>query len=309
MEQSLTQCLICPACLPQELSLRLEVHESAGGEVDRGGLHCRECGRVYPVAEGIAVLLPGGAESPTEEDRYCRPQLASAYLWSHFADLWDDPDVSAAYLGWADLFDGAAGPALDAGCAVGRLTLELAAAGDFALGIDRSLPFIRLARALARRGTLEFDLTEEGLLGEKHCIRLPERLRGVCAEFLVADALALPFPKSFFARTASLNLLDKVADPRRHLAELDRVCTRDSGVLLISDPYSWSRECAAPERWLGGTSEGPWAGRGRDNLRGILTRDCTPPWRVGGEGTMPWVIRNHARHFELIRSHYLLAER
>lgn len=308
MDQSLSQCLICPACLPQETGLRLSTQESQGQEILQGALHCPACRRVYPVQEGIAVLLAGAGEVPGE-DHYTRPQVLSAYLWSHFADLWDDPDAGDAYLRWAALLQGASGAALDVGCAVGRMTLELAASGGFALGIDRSWPFIRLARTLAREGHLEFALTEEGQLSNSRTIRLPERLHDVPAEFLVADALALPFPKSFFRRTASLNLVDKLPEPRRHLDELDRVAATDTATLLVSDPYSWSQNITSPDRWLGGTAEGHWAGRGSDNLRRILTRDCTPAWQVTQEETVPWIIRNHVRHFELIRSHTLLVER
>lgn len=308
MEQSLAQSLICPACLPREISLRLEVHEGQGEEVEQGALACGACRRAYPIRQGIALLLPDG-DGDSGEDPYTSPRALSAYLWSHFADLWDDPDAGDAYRRWADPLRAAPGLALDAGCAVGRLTLELAATGAPALGIDRSLPFIRLARRLARTGALEFGLTVEGLLEEPRHIRLPERLRNLNTEFLVADAQALPFPKNFLARVASLNLLDKLPAPRRHLSELDRVAALTGSTLLVSDPYSWSTSCAPPEQWLGGTDRGPYAGRGCDNLRRILARECLPPWQVVAEDTVPWVIRNHARHFELIRSHYLLAER
>lgn len=308
MEQSFSECLICPACLPQETGLQLSTQETQGPDILQGALQCPACRRAYPVQEGIAILLVRSGEV-SGADHYTRPQVLSAYLWSQFADLWEDSDAGDAYLRWSTLLQGASGAALDVGCAVGRMTLELAAAGGFALGIDRSWPFIRSARTLARQGHLEFALTDEGLLSEPRTIHLPERLRAVPVEFLVADALALPFPKSFFQRTLSLNLLDKLPDPRRHLAELNRVAATDTATLLISDPYSWSQDMASPERWLGGTATGPWAGRGSDNLRRILARDCAPAWQVTQEETIPWIIRNHARHFELIRSHTLLAER
>ncbi|WP_305043231.1 class I SAM-dependent methyltransferase, partial [Geoalkalibacter sp.] len=246
MYQRLAQSLICPACLPREISLRLEVHEGQGEEVAQGELLCAGCRRVHPIRQGIAVLLPE-ADGEGGEDSYSRPQALSAYLWSHFADLWDDTDAGDAYGRWAALLNQAPGLALDAGCAVGRLTLELAASGAPALGIDRSLPFVRLARRLARTGALEFGLTVEGLLEEPRHISLPERLRNLDVEFLVADAQALPFPRSFFTRVASLNLIDKLPAPRRHLAELDRVATLTGSTLLLADPYSWSRACAPPE--------------------------------------------------------------
>ncbi|OVE75060.1 hypothetical protein BVX95_00370 [archaeon D22] len=79
--------------------------------------------------------------------------------------------------------------------------------------------------------------------------------------------------------------------------------------LLVSDPFSWSDEIAPENAWLGGTKTGPFAGRARDNLRNLLETGFAPTWLVEEQGEVWWKIRNHANHFELIRSEYLLAIR
>jgi SAM-dependent methyltransferase len=308
MRQDLLDILICPACLPAERPLRLSGARRAGNEILAGTLDCRTCGRVYPIEEGLAVLLaePG---TPATPDKYDQPATVSAYLWSHFADLAGDPDAFEAYRQWAALVPAGEGLALDLGCAVGRMSFELAACGGLVVGLDRSRPLVAKARQLARDGTLDYPLTLEGRLSELRRIELPAAWHRHPPEFLVADALALPFPAQVADCLCSLNLLDKLPQPRRHLAECDRVAAGAGACLLVSDPYSWSTECAAEEDWLGGTDVGPYAGFGRDNLRRILEREGEPPWRVTAEGQVAWTIRNHRNHFELIRSQYLRAER
>lgn len=310
MNRPLAEILICPGCLPAEIPLTLRVDEADSDEVVQGNLACRVCRTSFAIRDGLAELRPASFANRGEPaDKYQRDETLSSYLWSHFADLCGDPGASEAYLRWGGLLANGGGAALDLGCAVGRMTFELARRGDLAIGIDRSRAFIRAARRLARDGELTYPLTIEGRLSEPRCVHLPPELRRGKVEFLVADALALPFPRAAFGRLASLNLLDKVPDPRRHLAEVDRVAAGSGGRLLISDPFSWSVDCAPEEKWLGGSPKSLYPGRGAVNLGRILSAECRPPWRVRETGIVPWTIRNHANHFEMIRSHFLLAER
>ena len=58
MKSEIAEFLICPRCLPSETDLMLEAHDSDGGEVVNGTLRCPQCRTEYPIAEGIAALLP-----------------------------------------------------------------------------------------------------------------------------------------------------------------------------------------------------------------------------------------------------------
>jgi hypothetical protein len=81
---------------------------------------------------------------------------------------------------------------------------------------------------------------------------------------------------------------------------------------LFSDPFSWSTEVAPPGDWLGGTPDGPYAGRGRDNVIALLEGRLgalSPPWQVESHGPIWWKIRTHSNHFEMIRSCYIKARR
>jgi SAM-dependent methyltransferase len=202
--------------------------------------------------------------------------------------------------------------ALDIGAAVGRFTFEMSRSSELVIGIDRSVAFIRTARELLVRRRKEVALRQEGLLTRPVTIDLPVAWDSRKVEFIVGDALALPFRSGTFAALASLNVLDKVPRPLRHLQEMNRVARPDKAQLLCSDPFSWSEEVARQEDWLGGTAEGPLAGYGLDNLAALLQEgreQLGPPWQVSERGHVWWKIRTHANHFELIRSCYLKAGR
>ncbi|NJC88451.1 MAG: methyltransferase domain-containing protein [Desulfuromonas sp.] len=305
MQRRLLDLLICPRCLPAEKPLRAALREVRAGEVVEATLTCPKCRTDYPVSDGLATLLPAGAT----EDHYNSSDRLAGYLWSHYADLEGDPDAHRAFPAWGELFAGADGPVLDAGCAVGRLAFELARQAELVIGIDRAAGFARAARTLARNGRLGFELISEGELYESRTARLPDEVPRERVEFLVADALALPFPAGLFGTTASLNLLDRVPLPRLHLAELDRVGRKAGATLLLADPWSWAAGPAQPEEWLGGCRSGQGAGFGRDNVRRLLERLGRPPWRLADNGRISWTIRHHRNHFELIHSDYLLARR
>lgn len=310
MDRRLLDLLICPACLPAETPLRPATLTFAGNDVLTGRLECTDCNRRYPIDKGVAVLLP---ESKTTDlraaDRYESPAGIAAYLWSHYGDLLGDSEATDAYIRWARLIAGSGGPALDAGCAVGRLTFELGRHRELAIGIDRSFSFVRLARRLKGEGRLAFRLPLEGRLTEPKTVVLPPEWRPERCEFLVADALALPFPRGTFAAGCSLNLVDKLPQPRRHLEELSRVAAPAGAQLLFADPFSWSATVASSREWLGGTAKGPFAGGGKENVRRFLEAQLSPPWRVAQSDPVWWKLRSHRNHFELIRSVTLLAER
>ena len=313
MKAFLLDILICPSCLPREKDISLHAREKDGDEVLSGALVCGLCGAQYPIRDGIAELLPrsgpGSARSPS---RYESPALVSAYLWSHYADLLGDENASTAYRRWAELIKPLPGLAVDAGCATGRFTFEMGMKSDMAVGVDYSRAFIKVARKLMRDGQTPITLIQEGLLTEQVALHLPESWNRPRVEFIVGDIQSLPFRSDHFSSLASLNLVDKVPSPLAHLREMNRIARRDGGQFLFSDPFSWSREVAREEDWLGGTSSGPYAGKGIDNVVSLLggERDVlSPAWDIESRGHVWWKIRNHRNHFELIRSCFILARR
>ena len=312
MKLKTLQYLICPACLPGEAPLRLENAQTTGGEVDEGILKCNRCGRSYRIEKGIADIVHRDACLNREGLRYEEPDLLSAYLWSHYSDLFKDPDSVGAYARWAEQLSPAQGPGLDTGCATGRFSFEMSSKCDFVIGVDLSGSFVRTARRIMRERGLSFRIREEGRIYSDRAFALPPWLDSEKVEFLVADAAALPFRSGCFSCVASLNLIDKIAHPLQHLREASRAARRVGAQLLVSDPFSWSEAVCDSQMWLGGVQCGNFAGTGLDNIARLLSdeeRMAGPAWKIDRTGHVWWKIRNHRNHFELIRSLFLKARR
>ncbi len=322
MKQFLTPWLICPAHNETQTALMLN-HSGLQHDDDdilEADLVCPQCQAVYTIRQGIADLAPAITPRPAAQDKYELNTVVGAYLWSQFGDLHPEDDAmraetvkpSNAYAQWGNLFSYEGSPFLDVGCAVGRLVFEAASQGNVAIGVDLSRAFIEAARMIARTGRIDTRLTVEGELTRPFSLELPERFRVNHVEFIIADALALPFRSDLFGGLASLNILDKVPLPLRHLEELSRVGRHKGCELVVSDPYSWSCDVTARKAWLGGTDEGAFSGRGVDNVAALLEgRDgiIRPAFQVLPQANVHWTIRNHPRHAEQITSLPLYATR
>lgn len=312
MKFGVAEILICPACLPEEYPLEKNIHKAHQGDIITGELICKTCDKVYPIQEGIAFLDPQKSEDKMAANRYETHPVVSSYLWSHYGDLLKDVEASDAYVQWGNLMRHHTGYCLDIGSAVGRFSFEMSAKSGFVLGIDNSVAFIRAARELMLSRRKEISLTQEGQITSTAVVDLPATCNPDKVEFLVADAQALPFRSGVFSSLASLNLLDKVPVPLKHLEEMNRVALKQDVEFLCSDPYSWSTEAAKVENWLGGKVSGDFSGHGIENLTALLGKNnglIRPPWTVTRQGHVWWKIRTHRNHFELIRSCYVLASR
>ncbi len=313
MKKEILDILACPACLPEEAELKLEIFDASGSDVIFGELRCKACSKVFQITNGIAYLLPESVmKIGRSQYRYESGQVLSSYLWSHYADLWGDEDASDTYARWASHLPDTSGFALDCGCAVGRFSFELSLKSDFVVGFDYSRSFISTARRLLVDRTFVFPLIEEGKIVTEKRIMLPDKWESVRVEFIVADAMKPPFKHDTFSIVTTLNLVDKLPRPLDHLKEVDRVARKKGAHLLFSDPFSWSGDVCPEEHWLGGTETGRYKGFGLDNVRKILSGEdgtVTPGWNIKTEGSLWWKIRNHRNHFELIRSHFIRAEK
>lgn len=312
MKKRLLEMIICPCCLPDEYRLVADISREHDGDIETATLNCPQCGTGFPIVEGVALLDPYANDSQRSANKYETDEVVSSYLWSHFGELFDDEHASQAYGAWAGLMRPQPGVALDAGGAVGRFAFEMSARCDFAVGVDTSLAFIRAARRLMQERSIVAQLKDEGLLRREVTICLPDEWRSDRVEFIVANALALPFRRKSITLFSSLNLVDKVPSPIRHLREMNRVTRDTKAQFLLSDPFSWSVETAPIEEWLGGRGDGPFAGKGLENVKKLLAGEqgeLAPTWQLNESGSVWWKIRTHSNHFELIRSCFIHASR
>ncbi len=314
MKKRLLNLLICPACLPREIPLKSIVFDSAGDDIISGELTCQICAGKYRIDEGIAFLVSETASASRRgQDRYEENDMLSSYCWAHYGDFLNETGANDAYSTWgSNISSPGGGLALDVGCSVGRFAFEMSRKSDFVIGIDLSESFVRHARKLMLNKSLKFPLITEGRLFEYKSIRLPESFDADRVEFIVGDALALPFLKKSFSFVSSLNLLDKLPRPLDHLKEINRVAKIKGAEFLFSDPFSWSVEAAEEKDWLGGKTGGEYSGKGIDNVRLLLQgKDglLSPPWRIEKQGSVPWKIRNHSNHYEMIRSRFIVSSR
>lgn len=310
MKRFLLPHLICPACLPKERPLGLSAAKERAGDILSGYLSCPKCERRFPIKDGCALLLadPDQAHGLRYEDQ----DTLNRYLWSHYADLNGEEGNGAANAAWAACLADGAQAALDAGCSVGRIVFEMGLRSGFAVGCDLSQNFVRGARKLAAERKLTYSLPLEGNLREMFQVKLPPSWRSDNVEFVVADALRLPFAAETFRQTASLNVLDRISYPLGHLFEMNRIAASRGASFLFASPFSWSSSDIPEELWLGGTVSGPYQGRGADNVRAILEgkgKIVAPPWQIAQSTTISWKLRSHRNHCEIFDSQVLVARR
>ncbi|MFH2093493.1 MAG: methyltransferase domain-containing protein [Pseudomonadota bacterium] len=313
MKTWLAQHLICPQCLPNENSLELTIEQQTTDDILNGELCCPVCEQTYAIKDGVAMVLPKESITLLSDDSgYNSKGMISSYLWSHFCDLLHDPDATQAYKVWSSSFKTAKGIGLDIGCSVGRLTFEMSPTHDQVIGIDTSRSFIQKARQLLNRKRLDFELIIEGQITENRSIEFNNGWQYDRIEFLVADAMALPFPNHFFSTIASINILEKVPDPLKHFTEINRVMTREKAMFIFSDPFSWDESVSSPDSWLSGTPQGKYQGRGIDTIKRIITgldQIMDPPMTVTDQQDVAWKIRKTQNLWEYINSQMIIGTR
>ncbi len=313
MKKWLKEKLVCPECLMEENPLNLSIQEEREEDVMEGKLTCSACGSQYPIHKGIAVILPKKSVPVlTDDSGYNSNSMLSSYLWSHFCDFLKDPDATDAYRVWSSFFRETTGDALDIGCSVGRLSFELSKTHAHVIGIDTSLSFIKKARELSEKKRLDFDLIIEGLLAEKRSCDFDGQWNYDRIDFIVADALALPFPKGLFSTVSSINVLEKVSYPLQHLMDINRVLSEQNSMFVFSDPFSWDESVSDPEHWLGGVINGNEERRGFDRISSLFRGKegiFDPPFEIRDKGGVSWKIRKTENLWEYISSQFIVGTR
>lgn len=305
---------VCPGCRRRtEEGLHLATLERAGDE-----LVCA-CGCRYPIVDGVPVVTadPAGylaAPSTVVEDQLA-PDLARAlagpdeaayprllehlsiYLDAH----WGDAAASALIDKLAARRAAPVPAAIELGCSVGRILLELSRGAERVVGIDLHLGALRRARRLLAGETVPYARRMVG----RHYAEVTARgepIRGAW-RLVCGDALDPPVVPEVFDRVVALNLLDSVARPRQLLAVIDGLC-RPGGEVILSSPYAWQGTTLADDERLGGAD--PAAA-----VVAILTsgEGLRAAYTIEEQAEVPWTLRRDARSAVSYQLHYLRARK
>jgi len=144
--------------------------------------------------------------------------------------------------------------ALDLGCAVGRTSFELACQFDEVIGVDLSARFIECANQLKEKGSLSYNITDEGELSTLHTAQLSDhqlqKIKGKVS-FSQEDACNLGTEHQNYDLIFAGNLLDRLQNPEQFLSSIHRYLSMD-GILVMSSPYTLLAEYTPRENWIGG---------------------------------------------------------
>ena len=174
--------------------------------------------------------------------------------------------------------------ALDLGCAVGRSSLELGRYFDEVIGIDFSQRFIAAAGRMGKERVMTVQTPREGAMTDELRLELPVDLRTEHVRFEQGDACALRADLGTFDFVLMANLVDRLPDPARCLAQLPALI-RPGGWLVITSPYTWLEEY---------TPRGKWLDQGQGTLT-ALRAHLAPAFNLAHTFDLPMVLRDHHR--------------
>jgi len=144
--------------------------------------------------------------------------------------------------------------ALDLGCAVGRTAFELAREFDEVIGVDLSARFIECANQLKEKGSLSYNITDEGELSTLHTAQLSDHQLLQIKDkvsFYQEDACNLGANYQNYDLIFAGNLLDRLQNPEQFLSSIHHYLSMD-GILVMSSPYTLLAEYTPRENWIGG---------------------------------------------------------
>ncbi|WP_373020604.1 5-histidylcysteine sulfoxide synthase [Thiomicrorhabdus sp.] len=188
---------------------------------------------------------------------------------------------------------------LEVGCSVGRASFELARHFDEVTGLDFSARFIQIANQLKETGSVLYTIPLEGEIMEFKEQTLSELgLDDVAhkCEFLQQDAANLKSRFSGYDMVVAVNLIDRLYDPGKFLAQIHERMNH-GGLLLLASPYTWSEEFTAKELWLGGYKDA-LSGENVTTLEGLHAVLDKEFELIREPFDLPFVIRETRRKFQ-----------
>jgi len=189
--------------------------------------------------------------------------------------------------------------ALDLGCAVGRITFELAREFDNVVGVDASKQFIQTAKEIQKTGKVALTLTREGNLGDPVTRQIAPEIDRSRITFEQADAENLRPELGKFDAIVFANVLDRLPHPRQCLRKLADIIN-SGGQLVICSPFTWWDDFTEPDERLGGYVEDDTEVTSLDTITSILQEQFS----LSDVQDQPFLIREHERkyHFSIAQT-------
>jgi len=182
---------------------------------------------------------------------------------------------------------------LDAGCAVGRASFELARHCEHVDAFDFSAAFVAACERLQAAGLVDYAIPTEGELLEHRTASLAEHALAETAsrvQFSVGDACRIAPELTAYDVVFAGNLIDRLYEPT---AFLEGIVSRlqPGGLLVITSPYTWLEDYTPRDRWLGGRLENGTPLATLEGMQRALAGSC----ELLGREDIPFVIRETAR--------------
>jgi len=175
--------------------------------------------------------------------------------------------------------------ALDLGCAVGRSSFEIARRIPKVIGIDYSKSFIRAAKKIQKKGSLRFNLLEEGTITRPSFATFSTTTSRKRTTLLTGDALHLPSDLGSFDMVLAANLIDRLPEPKRFLKQILPRLVKPGGIVLLTSPYTWSSEFTPRSRWL-------------NDSFSTIRMALRSSFRLLHRQNLPFLLREHRRKFQ-----------
>lgn len=187
---------------------------------------------------------------------------------------------------------------LDLGCAVGRVSFEVARLGHHCLGVDLSRSFINAAKTLQKKGEYPIHIQLEGRRRVEFVARAPV-VDADLLRFEIADAENLPETIGTFDIVFACNLLCRLNHPLQLLRRFASL-VKPGGQLFLTTPYSWMENHTAAYHGLETNYRSSFEAI-RAELQGCF---C-----LLKQQDMPLLIREHLRKYQWIMAHATLWRR
>lgn len=186
--------------------------------------------------------------------------------------------------------------ALDLGCAVGRMSFELAKYFDSVDGVDFSARFIQSAVSMQNLGYKKYKIPIEGEvfeLKQAELSRLGLKEYSDKCRFMQGDACNLDSKYNNYDLIFAGNLIDRLYSPKKFLNEIHTRLNKN-GILILTSPYTWLEEYTPESDWLGGFKKD---GENYLTLQG-LKEELARNFNFIKNHDVEFVIRETARKFQ-----------